>query len=96
MDEPRATLGKLEALRLIAWRAGRPTGCENYVGGYTCRDESCSRTKDASCTADRWCQACTATAALEGRAWRERVRRVRKRLERHKAGQAPYRVGENG
>lgn len=72
---------KTEALRLIAWHAGGESGCENYVGGYTCRDDGCKRTPDAPYTADRWCQACTATAALESR-FVARARRMLRRLGR--------------
>lgn len=40
--------------------------CENYTGAGTCRSMVSHRTPDADFTADRWCDSCIITAAMEG------------------------------
>lgn len=52
-----------DALRLIAGEK-----CENYTGRTRCWDEGWGRTRGAPCTAEAWCDACIAQAALDGRA----------------------------
>jgi hypothetical protein len=51
-----------DALRLISGEK-----CENYTGDWRCWDDGMGRTRGARYTAEAWCDACIAQAALNGR-----------------------------